>query len=548
MNRWLSGFLQRPLEPVAVLALALAVVVAFFSGCKNGNDKKSKQPASKVQQRPTLRIFALGGAAGAVEPCGCVEDMLGGVDHAAALMGRDAGIEQLVLGAGPMFFQDPELPPKKKQQALLKAHAMADSLDALDLVAWAPGANDWALGVETFAELSQATGAAPVAANLPEAAGPVTASTLLQRGGTKIGIAGVSVPRFRGGEVPFEIGEAVDALSAAKKDLNKAGAEMFVALIAAGRGPALRMLERVPGFQLAVLGKGYDQGEANDEPIAPDIIGQTLVVQSPNHLQAVAQVDLFVRDQNFEFEDGSGLEARQRRASLERRIDELKDRLVRWKKKGSGVPKKDIEARERDLAKLEKQRRRLADVEPPKESSYFLYDLTLVKEKLGRDQKVASRLLAYYKRVNKLNQRAFADKKPPPVGEGESSFVGIEKCTTCHQEERKMWDGTGHALAYETLEKGHKEFNLDCVSCHVTGYERPGGSTVTHVEDLKDVQCEVCHGPGSRHITSPMDEKLIQRVPKRSMCAARCHHPPHVKEDWSVNEAWPKILGPGHGM
>ena len=44
-----------------------------------------------------------------------------------------------------------------------------------------------------------------------------------------------------------------------------------------------------------------------------------------------------------------------------------------------------------------------------------------------------------------------------------------------------------------TLTTQFKEFNLDCVGCHVTGYGRPGGSTVTHVEKLKDVQCEACH-------------------------------------------------------
>lgn len=536
MNRWWL-----------VLAVLGAVVLGLFSGCKKGGEKKSESPPAKQAQEPTLRIFALGGAAGAIEPCGCVEDMLGGVDHAAALIGKASGVEHLVLGAGPMFFEDPEISAEKKSQALLKARTMADSLNAVGLTAWAPGANDWALGVQTFAELAQASHASPMAANLPEAAGPVTATTVVQRGGVKIGVAGVSIPRHRGAELPFELADPVAALQKARKELKEAGAEMNVALIAAGRGSALRMIEQVPGFQLAVLGKGYDQGEANDEPTAPAVVGQTLVVQAPNHLQAVAQVDLFVRDQSFEFQDGSGLAVDEQRASLDRRIEELRHRLDDWKKKGSGVPKKDVEARARDLAKLTLQRKNLDAPEPPEDGSYFLYDLTLVKEKLGTNEKVASRLLAYYKRVNHMNKAAFADKKPIPAGEGESSFIGIDQCTTCHQEARAFWDQTGHAAAYETLEKGHKEFNLDCVSCHVTGYEKPGGSTVAHVEGLKDVQCEVCHGPGSRHVTNPLDDQLIVRVPERSMCAASCHHPPHVKESWSVNEAWPKIIGKGHG-
>ena len=89
--------------------------------------------------------------------------------------------------------------------------------------------------------------------------------------------------------------------------------------------------------------------------------------------------------------------------------------------------------------------------------------------------------------------------------------------------------------------------NLDCVGCHVTGYDKPGGSTVTHVEGLTDIQCEICHGPASRHAESPNDKTLILRSPPKSLCASECHHPPHVGKDWSVEQAWPRILGRGHG-
>src|SRR6187551_1282567 len=110
-----------------------------------------------------------------------------------------------------------------------------------------------------------------------------------------------------------------------------------------------------------------------------------------------------------------------------------------------------------------------------------------------------------------------------------------------------IWKRSPHANAYETLVKDHKQFNLDCVSCHVSGYEKPGGSTVTHVLGLTDVQCEVCHGPGSLHVANPADPALIQAAPPRSFCADTCHHPPHVKKGWSADEAWKLILGPGHG-
>jgi hypothetical protein len=160
---------------------------------------------------------------------------------------------------------------------------------------------------------------------------------------------------------------------------------------------------------------------------------------------------------------------------------------------------------------------------------------------------VAARLEAYYQKVNEHNRQAFADKLPEPVAAGESSYVGVAVCSGCHQEERKVWERTAHAGAYATLQKGHKEYNLDCVGCHVTGYDQPGGSTVAHVEHLESVQCETCHGPGSRHAASPALEGAIERHPNLDLCANTCHHPPHVGADWNVAAALPKILGPGHG-
>jgi hypothetical protein len=123
--------------------------------------------------------------------------------------------------------------------------------------------------------------------------------------------------------------------------------------------------------------------------------------------------------------------------------------------------------------------------------------------------------------------------------------VGVVTCGTCHPAPLAVWEKTAHAHAYATLEKDHKEFNLDCVSCHVTGYERPGGSTVTHVKALKNVQCEVCHGPGSRHAQSG-DKSLITRRPTPESCTA-CHHPPHV-HSFDAAAKMSLVLGPGHGL
>ncbi len=530
-----------------LLSCLLGASAALSFGCDP--DKPAKPPAGEsAAAKPTIRFYAVAGAAGAVEPCGCVKDMLGGVDHAAAWIDSQKKVapHSMVLGAGPMFFENPKIDETHEEQSIYKAQALAESLSDLGLVAWAPGANDWALGQERFSSLARATGAHPLAANLGKDAGPITGTHIEKVGGVSVGLVGVSVPEFSSGKVEFEVGAAESSLEKSITELEKKGAEILVALIAAPRGQALRLVEKNPALHLAILGKPYDQGEANDEPFAPEVIGSTLVAQAPNHLQGVSVIDLFVRGEDHTFADGTGLDTLSKRRSLEGRISDLEKRLVEWKKPGSDVRKKDVADREKELARLKKERKELTDPKPPKEGSFFLYELTEVRESHGEDPRVASRLVAYYRKVNEHNRKVFAGKMPPEVGEGEASYVGIDVCSNCHLEERAFWDKTGHAGAYETLSSQHKEFNLDCVSCHVTGYEKPGGSTVTHVEKFTDVQCEVCHGPGSKHVENPADLELIKIAPPRSLCASSCHHPPHVGSDWSVDEAWPHIIGEGH--
>ena len=67
-------------------------------------------------------------------------------------------------------------------------------------------------------------------------------------------------------------------------------------------------------------------------------------------------------------------------------------------------------------------------------------------------------MLDYYKRVNAHNKQAFADRKQPTAEEGKASYVGVERFTACHDDERKVWDGTPHAHAYPTLQEGFKEY------------------------------------------------------------------------------------------
>jgi hypothetical protein len=480
--------------------------------------------------------------AGALEPCGCVKDMLGGADHAAAYVASQASIapNALVVGAGPMLFLDSRPDPARDAQAAFKADALADAYKALHLTAWAPGANDWLLGDASLTKLVERSGATLLAANLKGA--KLLPTKLVEVSGLKVGFVGLSLPLVSGHAPPGV--EATDAAAAAKSalaELKAAGAELDILLAAMPRGQALRLIEAQPGFEVAVLGKPFDEGEANDPPESPTLVNKTLVVETPNHLQALGVVDLYVRGQSFDFADGSGLETTERKLEIGRRLREIQARLEQ------GGSAQDLATLRQDQSQLKAELSKLPEAKPPAQGSFFRFQSVEVTDKLGSDPGVSSHIAAYYQRVNEHNREAFKDLTPVAPAPGEATYVGVEACSKCHTSQRKFWDQTSHAAAYATLSSQHKEFNLDCVSCHVTGYGKPGGTTVTHVENLTSVQCEVCHGPGSKHVANTKDKALV-KIPDHGFCASECHHPPHVHVGWSADAAWPKIVGPGHGM
>jgi hypothetical protein len=527
--------LRRPL-----IAAALLGSLSFWS-CRKAN------LPTEVPGQPSVRLYIVSTLAGAMEPCGCRKDMLGGIDHAAALLAAEAAHapQRLLLGVGPIFFQEPELAPERREQDLWKAEALAASLADVKLAAWAPGANDFAAGASELVRLTGQSGARLLGASLgPAATKDVTSAntTLFDVGGYKVGVAGIGAGPD--GELAAD---AARALAEAERALRDQGAQIRVALLAAQRGDGLRLAEKVPGFTLVALGKPIETGDANDGTFPPTLVGTTLVVQAPNHLQALSYVDLFVRGGDFSFEDGVGIALVERRDSVRARLGELESRRRRATE--SKAPPEQLAAIDKELerARAEQAELERSAATPPKsDGSVFRYEEAAVREARGSDASVARRMSDYYRRVNDHNRVALAARMPPPPPFGELGYSGGQACIFCHREADTFWRGTQHADAYATLSREFKEYNLDCVSCHVTGYERPGGSNVTHVDKLKNVQCEACHGAGEGHAKSGGDTKLITRTPSERVCRG-CHHTPHVADDWDISAAWSKIVGPNHG-
>jgi 2',3'-cyclic-nucleotide 2'-phosphodiesterase (5'-nucleotidase family) len=525
----------------ALVGAVACAGVAACNGCHAVGLGGTSEP--KLQDAPpTLRVYFVSDLGAAIEPCGCVKDQLGGLDHAAAWIAaeRPHAPSSFLVAAGPTFFMDSALDPDHRSQDIAKAEALATALRQVGLAGWAPATNDWAGGAQELGKLALLSGAPGLEVGVRVDAGaPLLPTSIVPANGLRVALIGVGPTPGPGvGAQP----SPVDAVRAASQAARAQGANLVIVLATVGRGEAKRIADAVPDLTAIIVGDAEARGDANTPSPPAEQVGNVLIAETSNHLQAVGAIDFYVRGNSYVFADAAGLADARKAAEITRRIDELHVKIANWERDRS-IAAPDLAARRADLARLEAERARLDIKAAPAEGSYFRYTLKEVRDSLGQDPAVKSALQSYYRVVNEANRVQFADRVPPAALPGQPAFLGVEACRSCHVPETRFWEKTGHAGAYATLSTESKEFNLDCVSCHVTGYGRAGGSTVTHVDRLKNVQCEACHGPGSLHAEAPKTVHLSSPGPDACLS---CHHPPHVEGFDAVGKMM-RVVGPGHG-
>jgi hypothetical protein len=151
----------------------------------------------------------------------------------------------------------------------------------------------------------------------------------------------------------------------------------------------------------------------------------------------------------------------------------------------------------------------------------------MVKDCEGRE-KARDRLLAkrQYRPPN-------IPQKPEVVSA--NGYLGWETCKLCHADIYERWSTDPHAHAFETLAEGEHWNDPKCLPCHVTGYSMAAKQDSTDIKpEMWNVQCEACHGMGTRHSR----DGSMKNVPE-SVCR-KCHTP-EWSPNWNYEEALKKI-------
>ena len=117
----------------------------------------------------------------------------------------------------------------------------------------------------------------------------------------------------------------------------------------------------------------------------------------------------------------------------------------------------------------------------------------------------------------------------------ENRYVGTEACKDCHEEPYNNFKKYAKkAHSFEAIKKMRDHLTSQevktCYNCHTTGYGKPGGFIDENTTPgMANAGCEVCHGPGEKHIESEDADDILGTDRLSVEQCSECHSKDRIK-------------------
>lgn len=528
-----------PAEPVEEATEPVAHAPAESEGLV-GTDVDAEEIELIDEGPPAPLVLFTAGIKGYTEPCGCTLDLiLGGIDRVTGCLRelRDIAPDVLVLDAGNLLFEYPELRDAQRAQEVRKTEVMLAALSRAGTFATTPGPTDFANGVPFYRTAMAGSEVRVISANLTHLGVPLGPGfALAPLGDLQVGIVGAADPDGLDSVPELEARAALGAVTEAVESVRAEGAEVVVLLWQGDLAAARTQLRDVTGLDFIIIGQPRNTDEV-------ERVGSAITLEAYDQGRTVGRLKL-VHGEAEAWTNARG-GSNEEIARLERVIAGIEAQLAGVPENGDAPP---IVVRQRERiathrAELEQMRAATVDFSQPRT---FHYVPIAMEPGLPVDDEMTEAMRRYNSELRAINA---ANIEPPlAVTGGMPEYVGVDACARCHPAAVDFWRSTSHSHAWETLVEREKEWDRSCVSCHATGYGAPGGSSLGHTEGLTDVQCEQCHGPGSLHAASPdvRGAPLGVVLETTAGTCTGCHNEEHSTR-FDYESYRERILGPGHG-
>jgi 2',3'-cyclic-nucleotide 2'-phosphodiesterase (5'-nucleotidase family) len=497
-----------------------ALLALFFLGC-GGATRFSCSPAKKAQDKKVTtvpkvrseRLQALrnqprrpsGPPADAKKVTLLYSSNLDGEYEAHPLGGlaRRATMTKKIQAAGPTLQVDagdsllprldlgPNDPPPDPAELERRARLMATGLGKLGLDAFTPGEQELlTLGPAKVAALAKKAGLPVLSNNILDKKGKpwFTPYKLIDRGGTKIGLFGITTLAFEDGDKAkakgFTLGDPLGAAQGATSLLREKGAQVVVALVHVNGSSeeARDLVRKVDGLDVLVVGHG--KGKTNQRIRST---GRNIrVLQADRRGRLIGQLDIYAGSEGVVYQQ-----------------------------------------------------------EYHRMDTNFVSDdnmLALVKPYVAENKKRIARKLPVG-----ATARAGSKGELASASEEKWTYASDAACALCHPQAKEHFLTTSHAFALATLERKGRQRDPDCLRCHSTGFDRPGGTRnlTTAATFFGGVGCESCHGPSAAHVRA-QDKTGTRRMVPEQVCV-ECHTKEQSPEPFDYIKAIREVLGKGHG-
>ncbi len=454
------------------------------------------------------------------------------------LTAAESKLPHIILDGGALLFKNLRLTHGQEQGEMLTAQAIVKSYNLMGYQAVGVSKYDLTAGLDFLRQISRESKFSWLSANLVSRKDqrPVFQSELLLTAANlKIGVTALTGPAA--GKLLTIKDQALllpwqDSLPAVIKDL-KSKSDMIILLSSLPPLANKEIAHRYRNINILI------QSGQSGTNIYPKPLINTLICQTTRQGKAIGIMDI-----NWQKSRKWGID----RAGLLHRDLNALDRL-NWRLAKYNEPEKELKnfpaklqiwrhllgQRNKLQAEIGRLKTDIKDRRQNNPPSTFKNHFIAMETNLPNDPQISRIVRNLNKEINRLGRIRAGEIKAT----AKNNYIGWRRCGKCHKAELGSWQRTRHAKAYETLVKKNRQYNLDCLFCHVTGIDHQHKLAALSLSaDLREVGCESCHGPGRAHAANPQKNKLISR-PLEKICLS-CHtkaHDPNFKYGTDIKQA-----------
>jgi 2',3'-cyclic-nucleotide 2'-phosphodiesterase (5'-nucleotidase family) len=286
-------------------------------------------PAGAQAEPRRLVLLLTGDNRGEIAPCACQKEAQGGLARRKTALDaeRSRGLPWVSLDAGNALFR--ETGRQEAPRVLQKAELVLEQMEAQGTAAMAVGEHDLSQGL---AWLQKATGGRGkkmklLSANLVDKAGkaPFPASLVVEAGGVKLGVVGVSPEGSPAGEPGLQGRPPLEAaLAEARRLRQKSKVDTVVVLAAVPYQDAVKLALRA-GDAVDFVVQSHD---ARGLGIGELVGTHTAVFPAGERGKQIARLELSVEGPGPSVDLGSGSRARQQLTVVEGNLLKAHERLA----------------------------------------------------------------------------------------------------------------------------------------------------------------------------------------------------------------------------